>query len=136
MGMLMLEKFMAPEQVLRKFLVAIGALALPATAATAAPQTICGFSGGDPARGQAIYAQACASCHGANGRGKLPGAPDLTKKGGVLTKPHAALQDHITNGFKSPGSRVAMPPRGGKKNLTDQDMKDVHAYLHKAFGCG
>lgn len=123
-------------QALQKFFVSVVMATLPAAAAIGAPQTVCGFSGGDPDRGKAIYAQACASCHAPNGRGKLPGAPDLTKKGGVLSKPHAALQDHITNGFKSPGSRIAMPPRGGKPKLTDQDMKDVHAFMHKAFGCG
>ena len=126
---------MTPRRTLHKVFISAAALTLPAAAAIAAPQTICGFGGGDPGRGNAIYSQACASCHAANGKGKLPGVPDLTKKGGVLTKPHAALQDHIVNGFKTPGSRIAMPPRGGKRDLTDQDMKDVHAYLHKAFGC-
>ena len=127
---------MTPSQALRKCLVSMAALTLPAAAVTAAPQTICGFSGGDPDHGKAIYAKACASCHGANGRGVLPGAPDFTKKGGVLKASHAALEDHIIHGFKSPNSRAAMPPRGGKPGLSDQDMKDVHAYLHKAFGCG
>lgn len=127
---------MTLPHVLRTLFVTLGTLALPAAAAVAAPQTICGFSGGDAKRGNAIYAQACASCHAANGRGKLPGTPDLTKKGGVLTKSHAELQDHIVKGFKSPSSRIPMPPRGGKRNMTDQDMRDAHAYMHKAFGCG
>lgn len=127
---------MTLSQMLPNLSVAAATLTFAAAAATAAPQTTCGFSGGDPVHGQAVYAQACVSCHGANGKGKLPGAPDFTAKGGVLTKPHSALQDHILNGFKSPTSRAAMPARGGKKNLSEQDMKDVHAYLHKAFGCG
>lgn len=127
---------MTLPQALHKSFVIIAALTLPAAAAGAAPQTICGFSGGDPDKGKAIYAKACVSCHGANGRGTLRGAPDFSKKGGVLKESHAALQDHIIRGFKSPGSPAAMPPRGGKPGLTDQDMKDVHAYLHKAFGCG
>jgi len=121
---------------LRKFFVSIATLTLPAAAAAAAPQTICGFSGGDPGHGKAIYARACVACHGANGRGTLRGVPDFSKKGGVLTKPHAALQDHIVHGYRSPNSRAAMPPRGGKPGLSDQDMKDSHAYMHKAFGCG
>lgn len=127
---------MTLSQVLQKVFVSVAALWLPAAAAVAAPKTICGFSGGDSARGQAVYAQACVACHGADGRGKLPGTPDLTKKGGVLTKAHAELQDHIIRGFKSPNSRMAMPPRGGKPGLTDQDIKDVHTFMHKAFGCG
>lgn len=127
---------MTSRGALNNVFVCIAALTLPAAAATAAPQAVCGFSGGDPDKGKAIYAKACASCHAANGRGTLRGAPDFTKKGGVLTKPHAALEDHIIRGFKSPGSTAMMPPRGGKPGLSDQDMKDVHAYLHKAFGCG
>lgn len=127
---------MTLPQVLRTLFVTLGTLALPAAAAVAAPQAICGFKGGDPDRGKEIYAKACASCHAADGRGKLRGAPDLTKKGGVLTKAHAELQDHIVNGFKSPSSRIPMPPRGGKRNMTDQDMRDAHAFMHKAFGCG
>ena len=127
---------MTLAQALEKLFISAAILSLPAAAAVAAPQTICGFSGGDPGHGKAVYAQACVSCHLANGHGKFPGVPDLTKKGGVLTKPHAALHDHLVHGFKSPSSRMAMPPRGGKRNLTDQDMKDVHAYMHKAFGCG
>ena len=127
---------MTSRRALQNSAIVIAALTLVAASAAAAPQTICGFSGGDPDHGKAVYAQACVACHAANGRGKLPGSPDLTKKGGVLTKPHAALQDHILNGFKSPASHAAMPARGGKKNLSEQDMRDVHAFLHKAFGCG
>ena len=97
---------------------------------------ICGFSGGNPTRGAAIYAHTCIACHGEDGHGRVPGAPDFTKKGGVLSKPHSALQAHIKNGFSSPGSPLSMPPGGGNSSLTDQDLKDVHAYLHKAFGCG
>lgn len=127
---------MTLSQALQKLFITVATLTLPAAAALAAPQTICGFNGGDPDHGKAIYAKACASCHGANGRGVLRGVPDFTKKGGVMTKSHAVLEDHILRGFKSPNSKVAMPPRGGKPGLTDQDMKDAHAYLHKAFGCG
>lgn len=124
------------RQGLQNSFIVVAALTFVAASATAAPQAVCGFSGGDPDLGKAVYAQACVTCHAANGRGKLPGAPDFTKKGGVLTKSHAVLEDHIINGFKSPNSRMAMPPRGGKKTLTNQDLKDVHAYMHKAFGCG
>ena len=127
---------MTHPQALPNLLLSIATLTFAAAAATAAPQAVCGFSGGDPDKGKAIYAKACVSCHAANGRGTLRGVPDFTKKGGVLTKPHAALEDHIIHGFKSPNSPAMMPPRGGKPGLSDQDMKDVHAYLHKAFGCG
>lgn len=98
--------------------------------------TLCGFKGGDPAHGKVIFEQTCSACHGEDGHGVIPGTPDFTKKGGVLSLPHADLADHIQNGFSEPGKPMAMPPRGGNPNLSDQDIKDVHAYLHQAFGCG
>jgi len=96
----------------------------------------CGFSDGDAAKGDKVYHTTCVACHRENGRGAVPGAPDFTKKGGVLSEPHSALTMHIKNGFHSPGKPLAMPPKGGNPNLTDQDIKDVHAYLHHRFGCG
>ena len=96
----------------------------------------CGYTGGNAIHGKKIFDQTCIACHGAKGKGVIPGTPDFTKKDGVLSKPHAALTDHITNGFSSPSSPMAMPPRGGNPGLTDQDIRDVHAYLHEAFGCG
>ena len=113
-----------------------GAPGTPTTAQGGGVETVCGFSGGNPTHGAAIYAQTCVACHGADGRGRIPGTPDFTKRGGVLRKPHAALQAHILHGYSSPNSPISMPPRGGNPGLTDQDIRDVHAYLHKAFGCG
>ena len=98
---------------------------------------LCGFKGGDPKAGSAIYHETCVACHGENGRGVVPGTPDFTKTGGgVLSKPHSVLTEHIENGFQEPGAPLAMPAQGGIPDLTDQDAKNVHAYLHKAFGCG
>jgi len=109
-------------------------LAIPLTAAA---DGVCGYTGGDPKKGDAIYHETCVACHGEDGRGAIPGTPDFTKTGGgVLSKPHATLFEHIKNGFQEPGKPLAMPPEGGNPDLTDQDIKDVHAYLHKAFGCG
>lgn len=96
----------------------------------------CGFSGGNPDHGSELFAQTCSACHGADGHGAIPGTPDFTKKGGVLSESHTTLTDHIKNGFSSPGSPMAMPAQGGNPDLTDQDINDIHAYLHKRFGCG
>lgn len=96
----------------------------------------CGFHGGDAAKGDKIFHETCVACHGEDGHGVVPGAPDFTKKGGVLSKPHSVLTKHIKNGFQSPGDPLAMPAKGGNPSLTDEDIKDVHAYLHHKFGCG
>lgn len=96
----------------------------------------CNFKGGDAAKGSKIYHETCIACHGADGRGAVPGAPDFTKSGGVLSKPHSVMARHIKQGFREPGKPIAMPPKGGNPDLTDQDILDVHAFLHHKFGCG
>lgn len=90
---------------------------------------------GDVAAGQKVYNGTCIACHGAKGEGTVPGVPNFTKKGGVLSKPHSALVEHIKKGFQS-GGGLSMPPRGGDPSLTEQDLANVHAYLHSDFGCG
>ncbi len=84
--------------------------------------------------GQAIYSQTCIACHGANGKGAIPGVADLTKGDGALSKPDAALLNSITDGFQRPGSALAMPPRGGNPTLTEEDVEAVLAYLRAEFG--
>ena len=96
----------------------------------------CGYSKGDPAKGKVIYHETCVACHGENGRGAVPGAPDFLKKGGALSKTHAVMMRHIKYGFHEDGVPLAMPPKGANPSLTDQDLEDVHAYLHQRYGCG
>ena len=89
---------------------------------------------GDPAKGATLYAQNCATCHGANLEGgigavlnpidKLPGVADALDP--------AALISIITGGRQpQPGDpkQTAMPPKGGNDKLTDQDVKDLAAYI-------
>ena len=84
--------------------------------------------------GQAIYSQTCIACHGVNGKGAFPGVADLTKGDGALLKPNEELMNSITDGFQSPGSTLAMPPRGGNPTLTEGDVEAVLAYLRAEFG--
>lgn len=77
--------------------------------------------------GSDIYSQTCVACHGNNGKGLVPGAPDFTRSKGPLSQSDEALFNHIKLGFKSPGSAMAMPPRGGNMSLTDGDIKTVLA---------
>ncbi|MCH8203488.1 MAG: cytochrome c [Proteobacteria bacterium] len=91
-------------------------------------------SGGDAARGQGVYGSTCVACHGAKGKGTIPGVPDFTKKKGVLAKSDQELFENIKNGFQSPGSFMAMPPLGGNPDLSDQDVRDVITYIRQKFG--
>lgn len=88
----------------------------------------------DAERGQVIYEQTCVACHGADGRGTLPGVPDFTSKSGPLSKPDALLLEHVTNGFQSPESMMAMPPKGGNSDLTEEDIKIVIQHIREKYG--
>ena len=83
--------------------------------------------------GAAVYETTCIACHGANGKGEIPGVPDFTKKNGPLAKSDEELFTNIKDGFESPGSFMAMPALGGNPDLTDQDIRDVIEYLRKEF---
>ena len=88
---------------------------------------------GDPMKGKEIYSQTCVACHGANGKGTIPGVPDLTAADGRLNNPDYVLLLNIVKGYQSEGSLMAMPPKGGNPDLTEQDMADVLAYMRKEY---
>ena len=88
----------------------------------------------DAAAGKAVYSQTCIACHGANGKGTIPGVTDFTAKDGPLSKPTAVLVKNISEGFQSPGSFMAMPPKGGNPTLTETDVRAVLSYLRAEFG--
>jgi len=89
---------------------------------------------GNFAQGAQQWADNCARCHSADGKGAFPGVPDFTDKDGRLSKPDDELFRHVTGGFQSPGSPMAMPPKGGNASLTEQDIQNVIRYLHENFG--
>ena len=84
--------------------------------------------------GEEVYKQTCIVCHGANGQGAVPGAANFTAEKGVLSKTDNVLLAHIIKGFQTPGSVMAMPPRGGNPNLTDEDLKKALAYIRQTYG--
>ncbi|MFA5371333.1 MAG: cytochrome c [Sideroxydans sp.] len=87
----------------------------------------------DFSRGQTVYAETCIACHAADGAGSFPGVPDLTGKTGLLSQDDAVLLRRMTDGFQSPGSAMAMPPRGGNPVLSDADMLSALKYMRKEF---
>ena len=84
--------------------------------------------------GREIYQQTCVSCHGADGKGTVPGAPDFNRRDGRLAKSDEALMNSLLHGIQSPGSPMAMPPKGGNASLTEDDLRRVLEYLREAFG--
>lgn len=89
---------------------------------------------GKGATAKETFEKTCVACHGADGAGAFPGTPDFTDRSGALSKSDSVLIDHITNGFQSPGSPMAMPPKGGNPNLSDTGIKAVLAYIRETFG--
>ena len=88
---------------------------------------------GDVGRGETVYNQTCVVCHGADGKGAIPGTPDL---GTRLSQPDDVLFEHVEDGFQSPGSPLAMPARGGNPALGDQELIDAICYMRSKFGGG
>jgi len=89
---------------------------------------------GNGLSGKEIYAQTCVACHSTDGKGAFPGVPDLTRKDGLLSKPDSELLNKVMGGFQSPGSPMAMPPKGGNTSLTEGDIQNVIKYLREEFG--
>lgn len=83
--------------------------------------------------GKSLYGQTCIACHGEDGRGKLPGVPDFTERGGRLEKPDDVLVNHVIDGFQSPGSPMSMPAKGGNPSLSDAEAAAVVRYIREAF---
>lgn len=84
--------------------------------------------------GEAVFNQTCVVCHGANGKGTVPGAPDFTSASGPLAKSDDVLIRHILEGFQSPGSPMSMPARGGNPKLTPADLQAALEYIRQTFG--
>ena len=120
---------------------ALVVLAIPALLALTAITTLAEASPsptialpGDPNRGATLYGQNCATCHGANLEGGIGAVLNpIDKLQGVPNSLDPTfLIDVIANGRQpvagDPKS-IAMPPKGGNTNLTDQDVKDLAAYI-------
>jgi disulfide bond formation protein DsbB len=123
---------------------AVIALAVPALLALTAITTMADASPspspsavalpGDPAKGQALYNANCATCHGANLEGGIGATlnPIQTLRGVSNPLDPTFLISIITNG-RPPQSgdpkSTPMPAKGGNPNLTDQDVKDLAAFI-------
>jgi mono/diheme cytochrome c family protein len=89
---------------------------------------------GDPAKGATLYGQNCATCHGAALTGGIgPALNPIEKLPGVSNPldPNFLIEI-ITNGRKHQAGdprSTDMPAKGGNGNLTDQDVKDLAAYI-------
>lgn len=79
-------------------------------------------AGLDAAAGQSIYASACLVCH-AQGIAGAPILGDASTWGDRLAKGWDTLAHNSLNGIG------AMPPKGGRMDLSDEDILNATAYM-------
>ncbi|MGD8925376.1 MAG: c-type cytochrome [Thioalkalispiraceae bacterium] len=99
---------------MKKLVIAISALGLVSVAATA------------QASGESTYKTACFACHGTG----AAGAPKLGDKAAWkdrIAKGTETLHKHALEGFK--GKKGVMPPKGGRADLKDADVKAAVDYM-------
>jgi mono/diheme cytochrome c family protein len=87
----------------------------------------------DPAAGQALFMSSCVACHGPKAEG-LPGlGKNLVASDFVAGQTDQELVEFLkvgrppTDPLNTTG--VLMPPKGGRADLTDQDLHNIVAYL-------
>jgi len=78
---------------------------------------------GDPARGQALAAEACAGCHGADGNGEVPAFPKLAGQ-------HAPYLVQELLDYKS-GARASEVMAPMASGLSEQAIADLAAFYAK-----
>jgi len=120
---------------------ALVVLAIPALLALTAITTLADASPspsialpGDPTHGAALYGQNCATCHGANLEGGIGAVLNpMDKLPGVSNPLDPAFLIQIITIGRQPQAgdpkSIPMPAKGGNPNLTDQDIKDLAAYI-------
>jgi mono/diheme cytochrome c family protein len=125
-----------PKQYALVALAVPGLLLLTAitTLADASPSPSSSALPGDPTKGATLYAQNCATCHGTSLEGNIgPALSPIAKLPDVPNGLDAAfLIDIITNGRVHKANdpkQTDMPAKGGNSSLTDQDVKDLAAFI-------
>ena len=86
---------------------------------------------GDATHGAEIYTQACLACHGAGVAGAAK-FDDKARWEASATAGLATVYDHAINGFT--GDNGMMPAKGGRADLSDQDIYDAVAYMFEQAG--
>ncbi|MBT8098779.1 MAG: c-type cytochrome [Gammaproteobacteria bacterium] len=76
--------------------------------------------------GPQVYNTACLACHGA-GIGGAPILGDASAWAPRIAQGSDVLNDHAINGYT--GSVGYMPPKGGRVDLSDQEIIDAVAYM-------
>jgi len=98
----------------------MAAAVMPAPAAE--PATAPATSSADLAKGKTVYATACFACHGTG----AAGAPKLGDKAAWAPRIAQGMDTLVHNALNGKG---AMPPKGGRMDLANDDIEAAVAYL-------
>ena len=114
--------------------IAITALTVAACGPSTPVNTSLGpTSAGDPLAGVPVYVGNCAPCHGRDLQGINGLGVGLSPNAYVAEADEQELAAFLAVGREADDplnmQGIAMPPRGGNPSLTDQDLRDVAAYL-------
>jgi cytochrome c5 len=77
-------------------------------------------------KGKKVYDTACVVCH-QTGVGGAPKFGDKAAWGDRITQGEATLSEHAVKGFQ--GKAGMMPPKGGRADLSDEDVKAAVSYM-------
>jgi len=105
--------------------------------ASAAVLAACGGAAptpfGDSVAGQAAFTSTCATCHGADALGVTGLGKDLTTSQFLRDQTDEQMLAFLLAGRPSSDplntTGVDMPPKGGNPAFTEDDLKNVVAYL-------
>jgi len=80
------------------------------------------------AHGRDVFMEVCIACHGADGRGIPRLGKTLVESDFVAGRSDDAMVAFLEYG-RPTATPVAMPPRGGRPDLTDADLRDVITFV-------
>lgn len=87
------------------------------------------------ASGREVFLRVCASCHGVHGEGLKGSGKELRVNEFVSSRDDGKLVDFLKTGRQpwdaENTTKVQMPGRGGDPRVTDDDLRDVVAYLRE-----
>ena len=125
-------------------LVPVSAQSSPSPSASGSPATSAspgqgaGAVKGDPANGEQLFGQTCASCHGADLSGGVGPKLNPIENCGNTKNPLDVtyLTDVISNGLSgakcSTAQGTQMPAKGGNSSLSDKDIADIIAFIEQS----
>lgn len=92
---------------------------------------ICPVSAMSATSGEDMYMTSCATCHGDDGTGEMPGVADLSINTQWTQMSDEKLIVHLSKGISRPGAAMTMPPKGGNPDLSNADLTKIITFMRK-----